>query len=229
MGSIKALPGTESPVLPSLLLPCERSVPIKLKAQIMSRLVECVPNFSEGNNQEVRCQGDRWGAAQGARSQSSAPCGFGTIFSQKGPPPISRSGMHAPPPHHSLSGEHCCYPHVAYEETEAQRVGWATEDHRAVWAPGPCFQLLGISVTSEGSRPFMPLPPWSYSHWRTLGGAGTLTSVTLACQSPQSLGSSSAWVLLPAPCCPSLATIAGSRSPQAPTFRGTPTCSVPAC
>lgn len=35
----------------------------------MSRLVECVPNFSEGNNQEVRgpWERGRLGAAQGAQ------------------------------------------------------------------------------------------------------------------------------------------------------------------
>ncbi|XP_045357037.1 formimidoyltransferase-cyclodeaminase isoform X2 [Leopardus geoffroyi] len=38
-------------VPPSLGLPCERSTGIE--AQTMSQLVECVPNFSEGNKQEV--------------------------------------------------------------------------------------------------------------------------------------------------------------------------------
>lgn len=41
----------------------------------MSRLVECVPNFSEGNNQEVRC----WGAAQGARGLLGAGLGVSSL------------------------------------------------------------------------------------------------------------------------------------------------------
>lgn len=47
----------------------------------MSSLVECVPNFSEGNNQEVRCWwvgGRRWGACLLG--------GLGTASGQKGRP-----------------------------------------------------------------------------------------------------------------------------------------------
>lgn len=40
----------------------------------MSRLVECVPNFSEGNNQEVRCQG---GSARGVGQGARGPLGVG--------------------------------------------------------------------------------------------------------------------------------------------------------
>ena len=41
----------------------------------MSQLVECVPNFSEGKNQEVRHLG-RWGAVQGAQGkENAAQCG----------------------------------------------------------------------------------------------------------------------------------------------------------
>lgn len=36
----------------------------------MSQLVECVPNFSEGNNQEVRCRE----AGQGARGKGKGVC-----------------------------------------------------------------------------------------------------------------------------------------------------------
>lgn len=65
------------------------------------------------------------GAAQGAQGKEPNLCsvwGRDYLLS-KGPPPISHRDMHAPPPPHSLAGEHCCYPHIAYEETEAQRVG----------------------------------------------------------------------------------------------------------
>lgn len=48
---------------------------MRTKTQTMSRLVECVPNFSEGNNQEVRCRG----AAQGARGLLGAGSGASSL------------------------------------------------------------------------------------------------------------------------------------------------------
>lgn len=52
----------------------------------MSRLMECVPNFSEGNNQEVRRQGGWLGAAHGAQGEERGLLGvqLGVNFSQKG-------------------------------------------------------------------------------------------------------------------------------------------------
>lgn len=62
-GWIKALEGSAPP---PLRRPWERSS--RIQAQTMSQLVECVPNFSEGNNQEVSAgaAGHRaWGEEEG--------------------------------------------------------------------------------------------------------------------------------------------------------------------
>lgn len=151
---------------------------IGIKAQTMSQLVECVPNFSEGNNQEVRC----WGAKHVAQGREKGGC----LIPEMQPLPVSpqgcapgalglRSGRRArkrlwdgqagrgPGPG---SGPQGCWkvpkpyqvgsaiiPMSSLRKLRHRELVQATEGHKANLGPEP--QPLGCPAASESSGPFM--------------------------------------------------------------------------